>query len=121
MIFALLLPVLPIFLLVVLGTAVVCRIRKIPMPRALCWPDALTLLFVPVVWSAFEDVGASKSLANLVELILLGWFWCLCLLVRYILAAKGRLRTPHPAAWLTLLLVLSATVLSAIFYPCLPE
>ena len=37
MLFALLLAVLPIFLLVVLGTAVVCRIRKIPMPRALCW------------------------------------------------------------------------------------
>ena len=120
MIFGLLLAVLPIFLLVVLGTAVVCRIRKTPMPRALCWPDALTLLLIPVVWSAFEHVGAPKSLANLAELIYLGWFWCLCLLVRYILAAKGKLR-PHSAAWLTLLLVLSATLLSAIFFPCLPE
>ena len=121
MLFALLLAVLPIFLLVVLGTAVVCRIRKVPMPRALCWPDALTLLLIPVVWSAFEHVGAQKSLANLVELIYLGWFWCLCLLVRYILAAKGKLRPPKTAAWLTLLLVLSATILSAIFFPCLPE
>ncbi len=121
MLFALLLAVLPIFLLVVLGTAVVCRIRKIPMPRALCWPDALTLLLIPVVWSAFEHIGAAKSLANLIELIVLGWFWCLCLLVRYILAAKGKLRSPRTAAWITLLLVLAATVLSAIFFPCLPE
>ena len=120
MIFALLVAVLPIFLLVVLGTAVVCRIRKVPMPRALCLPDALTLLLIPVVWSAFEHVGAHKSLANLIELIYLGWFWCLCLLIRYILAAKAKLRPP-PAAWLTLLLVLSATILSAIFFPCLPE
>ena len=120
MIFGLLLAVLPIFLLVVLGTAVVCRIRKIPMPHALCWPDALTLLLIPVVWSAFEHVGAPKSLANLAELIVLGWFWCLCLLVRYIIAAKAKLRR-HLGAWLTLLLVLSATILSAIFFPCLPE
>ena len=120
MLFALLLAVLPIFLLVVLGTAVVCRIRKIPMPRALCWLDAPTLLLIPIVWSAFEDIGEPKSLANLAELIYLGWFWCLCLLVRYILAAKVKLR-PHPGAWLTLLLILSATILSAIFFPCLPE
>ena len=121
MIFGLLLAVLPIFLLVVLGTAVVCRIRKTPMPRALCWPDALTLLLIPIVWSAFEHVGAPKSLANLVELIVLGWFWCLCLLVRYILAAKGKLRSPRTAAWLTLVVVLFAAILSAIFFPCLPE
>ena len=121
MIFGLLLAVLPIFLLVVLGTAVVCRIRKIPMPRALCWPDALTLLLIPVVWSAFEHVGAPKSLANLAELIYLGWFWCLCLLIRYILAAKGKLRSPRTAAWLTLVVVLAAAILSAIFFPCLPE
>lgn len=121
MIFGLLLAVLPIFLLVVLGTAVVCRIRKIPMPHALCWPDALTLLLIPVVWSAFEDIGAPKSLANLAELIYLGWFWCLCLLVRYILAAKGKLLSPRTAAWLTLVVVLSASVLSAIFFPCLSE
>ena len=120
MIFGLLLAVLPIFLLVVLGTAVVCRIRKKPMLRALCWPDALTLL-VPAVWSAFEDVGAHKSPANLAELIYLGWFWCLCLLVRYILAAKANLPSPRTAAWLTLVVVLSATILSAIFFPCLPE
>ena len=113
--------VLPISLLVVLGTAVVCRIRKIPMPRTLCWPDALALVLIPVVWAAvFEHVGTPKSLANLVELIYLGWFWCLCILVRYILAAKAKLR-PQPGAWLTLLLVLSATILSAIFFPCLPE
>ena len=121
MIFALLLAVLPIFLLVVLGTAVVCRIRRIPMPRALCWPDALPLLLIPVVWSAFEHVGAHKSLANLIELIYLGWFWCFCILVRYILAAKGKLRSPHPVAWVTLVLVLAATLLSAMFFPCLPE
>ena len=121
MIFGLLLAVLPIFLLVVLGTAVVCRIRKTPMPRALCWPDALTLLLIPIVWSAFEHVGAPKSLANLAELIYLGWFWCFCLLVRYILAAKGKLRSPYPAAWITLVLVLAAAILSAIFFPCLPE
>ena len=121
MIFALLLAVLPIFLLVVLGTAVVCRIRRIPMPRALCWPDALPLLLIPVVWSAFEHVGAHKSLANLIELIYLGWFWCFCILVRYILAAKGKLRSPHPVAWVTLVLVLAATLLSAIFFPFLPE
>ena len=121
MIVALLLAVLPIFLLVVLGTAVVCRIRKLPMPRVLCWLDALTLLLIPVVWSAFEHVGAPKSLANLIELIYFGWFWCLCLLVRYILAAKGKLRSPRTAAWLTLVLVLVAAILSAIFFPCLPE
>ena len=121
MIFALLLAVLPIFLLVALGTAVVCRIRKIPMPRALCWPDALTLLLIPIVWSAFEHIGTPKSLANLIELIYLGWFCCLCLLVRYILAAKAKLRSPYPAAWLTLVLVLSVAILSAIFFPCLPE
>ena len=121
MIFGLLLAILPIFLLVFLGTAIVCRIRKIPMPRALAWPDALTLLLIPSVWSAFEHVGEPKSLANLAELIYLGWFWCLCLLVRYVLAAQGKLRTPHPAAWTTLVLVLAATVLSAIFFPCLPE
>ena len=120
MLFSLLLAVLPIFLLVVLGTAVVCRICKIPMPRALCWPDALTLL-VPAVWSAFEDVGAHKSPANLAELIYLGWFWCLCLLVRYVLTAMGKLRTPQPGAWMALVLVFAATVLSAIFFPCLPE
>ena len=111
---------LPIFFLVVLGTAVVCRIRKKPMLRALCWPDALTLL-VPAVWSAFEDVGAQKSPANLAELIYLGWFWCLCLLVRYVLTAMGKLRTPQPGAWMALVLVFASTVLSAIFFPCLPE
>ena len=121
MIFGLLLAVLPIFLLVVLGTAVVRRIRKTPMPRALCWSDALTPLLTPVVWSAFEHVGDPKSLANLVELIYLGWFWCFCLLVRYILAGKGKLRSPYPAAWTTLVLLLVATILSAIFFPCLPE
>lgn len=121
MIFGLLLAILPIFLLVFLGTAVVCRIRKIPMPRALAWPDALTLLLIPVVWSAFEHVGEPKSLANLAELIYLGWFWCLCLLVRYVLTAMGKLRTPQPGAWMALVLVFAATVLSAIFFPCLPE
>lgn len=91
------------------------------MPPAICWPDALPLLLIPVVWSAFEHVGAHKSLANLIELIFLGWFWCLCILVRYILAAKGKLLSPHPAAWVTLVLVLAATLLSAIIFPCLPE
>ena len=91
------------------------------MPRALCWLDVPTLLLIPIVWSAFEDIGEPKSLANLAELIYLGWFWCLCLLVRYILAGKGKLRSPHPAAWITLVLVLAAAILSAIFFPCLPE
>lgn len=112
---------LPVFLLLRLTCAIVWKIRDIHPPRTLCWPDVLTFLLVPFVWSDLEDVGESKSLANLSEWIYLAWLWCLCMAVRYILASKGKLRHPLRAAWITLAVVLSATALSAIYFPCLPE
>ena len=112
---------LPVFLLLRLACVIVWKMRKIHPPQALCWPDALTLLLVPFVWSALEHVGAPKSLANLCEWLYVSWLWCLCMAVRYVLASKGKLRHPLRAAWITLAVVLSATALSAIFFPCLPE
>ena len=117
----LLLSALPVFLLLRLACAIVWKIRKIHPSQTLCWPDVLTFLLVPFVWSALEHVGAPKSLANLSEWFYLSWLWCLCMTIRYVLASKGKLRHPLRAAWITLAVVLSATALSAIFFPCLPE
>lgn len=112
---------LPIFLLVRLGFAIVWRVRDLHPPRVLAWSDAAALVLFPFVWSALEHVGEPKSLANLVELIYIGWFCCLCVGIRYFLATRNPARRPGAGGFATLAAVLLAAAGFAVFFPCLPE
>ena len=55
------------------------------------------------------------------ELAIIGWIWCLCIVVRYGLSAMGNRRFEKYYGVASLVLVLVAAAMLALFFPTLPE
>lgn len=110
--------------LVVYGAfAAVSGIKKKKF-RVIHWTDCVGALLTYPLWIAVDKLHWTlygKSLSNLVELILIGWFWSLLFALRCLICFC---RPETTARWLAVaanLLVAAATVLICVFFPSLPE
>lgn len=112
---------LPVFLVLMAVYIVVMKVRKQKPLRIIHWTDPITLLGAPYVWGFLEHVGQSKSLSNICEFAIIGWVWCLCMAARYVRSSIGIRTHEHIYGYITFAIVMLSAIMSAIFFPALPE
>jgi hypothetical protein len=112
---------LPLFLILVGAYIVMMKVRKKKPCHILHWTDPCALLIAPYTWAFFEHVGQAKSLSNIVEFAIIGWVWCACLAIRYILSIINKISHRHYYGYATFLIVIIFSILMSIYFPCLPE
>ena len=112
---------LPVFLVMMVAYVIAMRIRKMKPLRILHWTDPCALFIAPYVWMLLEHLGQPKSLSNIVEFAVMGWAWCLCMAVRYVLSIMGRKRHERYYGYITFIVVMLFAVSMAILFPTLPE
>ena len=112
---------LPIFLVMMIVYVITMRMRKMKPLRILHWTDPFALLFAPYVWAFLEHVGQAKSLSNIVEFAVIGWAWCLCMAVRYMMSIMGRKKHERYFGYVTFVAVMLFAALMATLFPALSE
>ena len=82
----------------------------------------LVPVIVVVVWSmvALYFSRESKSMANLLELFWLGGLWAVIICIRFIVICITKKKNKSFCFWGNVIVLILA-VLSAIFFPSLPE
>lgn len=112
---------LPIILCLMIVYVIVMKVKKQKPLRIIHWIDPVALLVAPYVWAFFGRVGPTKSLANIGELAIIGWIWCLCMAVRYVRSAIGRRAYERLYGYITFVVVILSAMMLAMLFPTLPE
>lgn len=112
---------LPVALCLMIAYIVVMKSKKQKPLQIIHWVDPIALLVAPYVWAFFGRVGPTKSLANISELAIIGWIWCLCMAVRYTRSAIGKRACEHLYGYITFVVVILSAMIVAILFPTLPE
>ena len=97
------------------------KVRRAKSLKILHWTDPFSVLIAPYVWGLFEHVGHGKSLSNIVDFVIVGWGWCLCMAIRYGMSIMGRRSCERYYGYITFVIVILFAISMAILFPILPE